>query len=87
MEKCWLRDGCPDRTAYCSSCQPTDDGCPVYRRFRCLFNKPEKPKDIHEDVKIGACPKCRYTLTFNMRFCPMCGQAIKWGKDENNMDV
>ena len=31
---CWLKDGCPSRTAVCLSCGPDDDGCPVYRWFR-----------------------------------------------------
>lgn len=38
-EPCWIRNGCPGRTASCSSCQPTDDGCPVYRWFRNMFAK------------------------------------------------
>lgn len=39
FEKCWLRDGCPGKTASCSSCQPTDNGCPVYRWFKNMFDK------------------------------------------------
>jgi len=45
FEKCWLKDGCPGRTAACSSCQPTDDGCPIYRWFRKLILEKEKKTD------------------------------------------
>jgi len=44
-EKCWLKDGCPGRTAVCSSCQPTDDGCPIYRWFRELILEKERKTD------------------------------------------
>jgi len=45
FEKCWLKDGCPGRTAACYSCQPTDDGCPIYRWFRKLILEKEKKTD------------------------------------------
>lgn len=39
LKPCWLRDGCPGKTASCFSEGPTDNGCPVYRWFRNLFKK------------------------------------------------
>ena len=80
IEKCFLRDGCPGRTASCSSCQPTDDGCPIYRWFRNLFFEKETMtvKNIQFDVGIGGCPKCGYTLSTFMNYCPKCGQHVKW---------
>lgn len=57
MAKCWLRDGCPCLTAACSSCQPTDDGCPVYRWFRNLF---ANGMVVVENMKMPEnCGKCR----------------------------
>lgn len=42
---CWLKDGCPGKTAACYNCQPTDEGCPVYRWFRELILEKEKKSD------------------------------------------
>lgn len=39
LEKCWLFDNCPCRTAVCRCSQPEDDGCPIYRRFKAIFDK------------------------------------------------
>ena len=39
FEKCWLFDYCPCRTAVCRCSQPEDDGCPIYRRFKDIFDK------------------------------------------------
>jgi hypothetical protein len=44
-EMCWLKDGCPGKTAACYNCQPTDEGCPVYRWFRELILEKEKKID------------------------------------------
>ena len=33
-EACFLRHGCPCLSGVCSSKQPDDDGCPVYRWVR-----------------------------------------------------
>ena len=33
-KRCWLADGCPSRTAVCSSCEPDGDECPIWRWFR-----------------------------------------------------
>ena len=39
FEECWLFDYCPCHTASCRCSQPEDDGCPIYRRFKNIFNK------------------------------------------------
>ena len=39
FEKCWLFEYCPCRTAVCLCTQPEDDGCPIYRRFKDIFDK------------------------------------------------
>ena len=53
--KCWLREGCPGKTAACSVCQPTDDGCPVYRWFKNLLMKEHKKGETFTviDTKTG----------------------------------
>ena len=33
-QRCWLADGCPSKTAVCSTCQPDGDDCPVWRWFK-----------------------------------------------------
>jgi len=39
FEKCWLFDYCPCRTGACFCSQPEDDGCPIYKRFKNIFDK------------------------------------------------
>lgn len=36
---CWMREYCIHRTAGCLCSQPEDDGCPVYRCFKRIFEK------------------------------------------------
>ena len=38
-KQCFLFKGCPGRTGSCYSCGPTDDGCPIYRYFKEMFDK------------------------------------------------
>ena len=40
-EKCWMYDGCKNRSGVCVSKGPTDEGCPVYRYFRDLIGQQE----------------------------------------------
>ena len=71
ISKCWLRDGCPSRTGSCSSCQPTDDGCPVYRWFRDRF--------------ITRCRDCKYWQDNNDGYPhPGCRWGHDETPDEND---
>lgn len=36
---CWMQEYCIHRTAGCLCSQPEDDGCPVYRCFKRIFEK------------------------------------------------
>ena len=38
-QPCWMREYCIHRSAGCLCSQPEDDGCPVYRCFKRIFEK------------------------------------------------
>ena len=81
--KCWLRDGCPGKTAACGDCKPTDVGCPVYRWFKNLLMKEQKKGEtfVVIDTKTG-----KEADTYNIAlhedwakqlcYCDMDGWAI-----------
>lgn len=45
---------------------------------------PKKPYNRRAlaDLSIGICPSCGEGTNSEMRFCPMCGQAIDWEEHE-----
>ena len=78
-EKCFLFDGCKGRTASCYAFGPTDEGCPVYRHFRDLFQKkqqPEPPRFLPEG-RFG-CPDCGAVIGMGNPYCWSCGRAVMW---------
>lgn len=43
LERCWLYDGCPCKTAGCIGLP--DDGCPVYRWFEKIIKDKDEASD------------------------------------------
>lgn len=37
-----------------------------------------EPNPVHNSFRWFACGKCDCSITIEDRFCPRCGQAVKW---------
>ena len=78
-DPCWLRDGCPGKTAVCTSKGCTDDGCPTYRFFMKLF---KEQGVMTEPIKgYPLCANCpldpiRPVWKDNKIYCGACGKRI-----------
>lgn len=96
FKQCFLFKGCLSRTGACYSCEPTDDGCPIYRYFKEIFNKSEEQNTIVKRY----CDFCQnhepgdtlydrtswdggvgYDYINNIQYCPICGKKLKTWKE------
>ena len=77
MEKCVLFDWCRKQTAACYGIGPTDDGCPWYKHFRSVFQKPPVPPRFIENGRF-ACQDCGAVIGMGNPYCWSCGRAVTW---------
>ena len=82
FKTCWLKDGCPGKTAACNSLGPYDDGCPVYRWFWAMFN--QEPVTVHDPGAL--CPGCEWPLyqEDHPHYCGNCGRRLEWSAAKGN---
>ena len=75
----------PDREKVIKGIQECDlnggliGNCP-YKGILALLKEQEavEPNPVHNSLRWFACGKCDCSITIEDRFCPRCGQTVKW---------